>query len=228
MRLNQAAVGLDNAEYKQGLLLLERDLSAVARSFLERHGTEAFFAVGGYLGEQLHRTMVEIAKAQYDSGLPLHDWLLQNPDSSAVNRLRALSGRFLERAVNAGLLGHQHPPDRDLLLVARTLWMERWAMLAGLLPEAVLSPVETRLTLLWKIEASEHLSMARRRELLAVAANRLPGYPAAYVEGVLRVQLGDGEGALESFVTCLQEQVEVDLARAWILSLRRFAWDALL
>jgi hypothetical protein len=228
IRHNQAAAALDGFEYKQGLILLERDLSFLARKFLEVHGTKGYLALGGYLAEQLHRSLVELAQAQYESGLPLQDWLQQTPDSAGLKRIRALSGRFLERAVNAGLLGHQQPPDRDRLLVARSLWMERWAMQAGLLPEAVLSPAETRLTLLWKVEAAEHLGNPRRKQLLAVAAARLPGYPASYVEGVLRVRQGDMEGALESFLACLEEQVEVDLARAWVLSLRRFAWDELL
>jgi hypothetical protein len=228
IRHNQAAAALDRAEYKQGLILLERELSSLAGKFLQAHGTEGYLALGGYLAEQLHRSLVEVAQAQYESGLPLQDWLHQTPESAALQRIRALSGRFLERAVNAGLLGHQQRPDRDRLLVARTLWMERWAILAGLLPEAVLSPVETRLTLLWKIEAAEHLGGSRRTQLLAVAAARLPGYPAPYVEGVLRARQGDMEGALESFLNCLEERVEVELSRAWVLSLRRFAWDELL
>ena len=228
MRHHQAAAALDNTEYRQGLLLLEENLSAAARQFLERHGTEEYLAVGGYLAEQLHTALIRVARVQYDTGLPMQDWLQQHGDDSTLKRVRALSGRFLERAVNAGLLGHQHRPDRDLLLVARTLWMEHWAILAGLLPEAVLSPVETRLTLLWKIEASEHLEAPRRRQLLEVAAARLPAYPAPYVDGVLRVRQGDFEGGLRSFLTCLEERVEEDLARAWILALWRFAWDELL
>ena len=228
MRHNQAVAGLDNAEYKQGLLLLERELAALARKFLDTHGAEPYLAVGGYLAEQLHTALVELAVAQYGSGLLLQDWLQQHPDDDALKRVRALSGRFLERAMNAGLIGHQHPPDRDRLLVARTLWLERWAILAGLLPEAVLSPVETRLTLLWKIEASEHLSLARRGQLLEVASTRLPDYPASYVEGVLRVRQGDTEEALEAFSSCLEEGVEAERARAWVLSLRSFSWDQLL
>ena len=228
MRYNQAAAGLDNSEYRQGLLLLESELAGVARKFVDAHGTKSYLAVGGYLAEQLHTALVELARAQYESRLSMQDWLQQNADDDALRRVRALSGRFLERAVNAGLLGHQHAPDRDRLLVARTLWIERWAMLAGLLPEAVLSPAETRLTLLWKLEASEHLSLARRLQLLGVAAARLPGYPAAFVDGLFWVREGDMEEALRAFGTCLERGVEVDLARSWILSLRRFSWDQLL
>jgi hypothetical protein len=228
VRRNQAGAGLDQLEYQQGLILLEREVASQARQFSARHGVGAYLAVGTLLSEQLYRDLALVGAALYEQQMPLQDWLAARPDDPVLLRLRGVSGQFLERAVSAGLLGHQRAPERDRLLVARTLWMEHFALVAGLQPEAVLDPVETRLTLRWKIEAADHLEPARRQQLLSVATARLPGYPGRYVGAVLALKEGDEAGALNLFLECLDAGEEVERAHAWVLSLRRFSWDSFL
>lgn len=228
IRHNHAASGLDQLEFRQGLILLEREMSQRAKAFIEGHGATAFLAVGDTLAEQLYRDLVAVGESLNAEGQPLQDWLDDHAEDQRLNRLRGLSGRFLERAVGAGLLSHHRPPERDRMLVARALWMERWALMGGLQPEAVLDSTETRLSLRWKIEAAEHLDLGRRRQLLAVASARLPQYPATYIEGVLFMRAGEIEEAASRFLDCIAEDEEVALAGAWLRTLRQFSWDSLL
>jgi hypothetical protein len=228
MRANQAASALDAREYRQGLLRHEQGLAHGAARFVADHGWDAYLAVGTFLALRVQEDLRQVAESLYGSRMPLVDWLETHREDPAWKRIRAIAGMLPERCVGAGLIGPSIPPDRDRLLVVRSLWLQRWTALPGGTVAGALAPLEERLILTWKVEAAEHLDLARRLALLDEASRRYPDYPACYVAGVLYASAGHEEEAVEAFRECLSSGDEREASRRFIVALRGFDWEQLL
>jgi len=194
----------------------EREKSAL----LELHGESAYMAIGALLAGHFENHLLSLAGRWARGTLPvsLPPGLTEDADLQA---LRALSGRFLEKAVHSGLLSPGLAGDRDLGLVARSLFLQNWVLGLGIkAPDRRLAVEENALVLKWKVEASEHLSLERRLELTARIPMLERNYPSTYVRGVLLASRSHHEQAVAAFIECVETGEMEDRAREWLLALR--------
>lgn len=193
------------------------------RAFLGLHGERGYLAVGALLAGHFEGHLLALSKrwAEAEGG----EAVLVGPhDDRDLQALRALSGRFVEKAIHSGLLAPGRSADPDLGLVARCLFLQNWVLGLGIkAPDRRLAVEENALVLKWKVEAAEHLSLNRRIEL----ARKIPllerSYPATYVVGVLLALEGPPEDAAAAFRECVDSREMGPQAREWLIALRDFS-----
>lgn len=200
---------------RQRVQSAERRFLTEVTGFIAVHGVPAYAAAGEGLADAFVAALAAFVDAAGAGNKGI--WLGGHPDHPVTARLRFLSGEFPERALSSGLLPLTGPPDQDLLLVARVLWITHWFEMArrGLAAE-MMAPEERLLVRLWKLEAAIHLTWQRRLAVLDEVRAAAPDYPADYVLGVLAVREGRYDEAREAFTAAREAGYRPALVQRWL------------
>lgn len=200
---------------------LNKLLLKQVREFLKKHGGWPYAGVGAFLASRFQQRLEILAGRMATASEPLSEWLSLHEADKDVREVRALSGRFLERAVGSGLLVAGKGPEPDLMLVARTMWLENWLAMGRRFEENLhLSRDEWALLLKWKIEDAQHLELDRKLAHIETLLRFEPGYPQHLARGVLMVQAGFPEDAVREFRESLIRKERPRVAGDWLVFLR--------
>ena len=225
MRLNLAVLEPSTHSSAEKTAWLAQRFEDEAKAFLEKHGINAYLAVGTHLELKFRDHLAKVMRKLADSAEPLSAWQQGHDQDGSLTMVRALSGRFLEKAASAGLLAAPGGTDVDHLLIASLLWLDNWMLTARRLGhEIALERTEAAILVRWKIEASQHLALSRRLELVPLAQALDPDYPGTYVSGVLLALEGSDSAAAAAFLECLEMNEQTQSARRWLIELRREAF----
>ena len=220
VRMQWESVTLDRQEFRQRLAQQSEELHELAVIFIKQHGWDAYLAVGTMLSERVYRALIELSRDLVEQGKPLQDWLAEHSDNKQLRVLRSLGGRFLERAVTAGLVTHSQPLDGDRMLVARQIWLEHWVTIGGSRDGKPLSDLERGMVLRWKVEDAQHLDLGRRLQLIDAVEQVDPHYPGLFVAAILHLREGNQEQAIEYLQECVTHNEEAVLAADWLVAIR--------
>jgi len=197
---------------------LETRHKVLTRGFVDRHGIQAYLAVGTHLSVHFVRHLRALAGWAPGALVTGGD---TGPHREALRAVRALSGAFLEKAANSGLLRVDGKTDQDRMVVARLLWLENWLLISGRdLRTRLLTAAERAVVVKWKVEAGDHLPLERRLALVPLALKLDRTYPADYVEGVLLALDGRPRASAEAFRRSISNGRMRRLAREWLVLLR--------
>ncbi|MBM4371082.1 MAG: hypothetical protein FJ098_05485 [Deltaproteobacteria bacterium] len=199
---------------------LESRFRSLAQEIIRDHGAGVVAAVGTTLSDHFLEALGRVEGLAGDE--VWSRWLGAHAGDPAVQELRALGGDLPERSFATGLLPARGPADPDRLLVAQILWFSHWCEAArkGLARELV-SPEEQLLLRLWKVEDSERLSFARRRQVMDEVRLAAPGYPADFVLGVLAAREGLMDEAREHLAAARDAGYEPALVGRWMAWVER-------